>query len=78
MKIEIFKKQNERLDPNAAQNVKPFTNLYVHGLEPSTKVEQVKEMFSVCGEIESCSLKNDREGIAFVCYKRQEDAAKAV
>jgi len=78
LKIDIFKKQNERIDPNAAQPQKPYTNLYVHGLESGTSVEQVKAMFAPIGEIESCSLKDKVSGIAFVCYKRPEDAARAV
>lgn len=35
-------------------------------------------MFSPIGEIESCSLKDKATGIAFVCYKRPDDAARAV
>jgi polyadenylate-binding protein len=78
LKIDIFKKQHERIDPNAAQPQKPYTNLYVHGLESGTTVEQVKAMFAPIGEIESCSLKDKATGIAFVCYKRPDDAARAV
>lgn len=78
LKIEIFKKQNERIDPSVAQPQKPFTNLYVHGLLETTTVEQVKAIFAPIGEVESCSLKANGKGIAFVCYKKPEDALRAV
>jgi RNA recognition motif-containing protein len=76
IEIDIFKKSSERQAmPDQSQR---FTNLYIQGLDPKTSRNEFREMFQGFGDIDSCTLKNNQEGIGFVSFLKWEDAAAAL
>lgn len=73
IEIDIFKKSSDR------QHVQDkFTNLFVQGLDPQTTRDEFRDMFAVFGEIVSCTLKNNTDGIGFVSFVKPEDAQTAL
>jgi len=77
IEIDIFKKANERT--NQDQNPKPmFTNLFVSQLDAGMNRDDLRNMFSQFGEIDSCTMKNDTECVGYVSFKKTEDAQRAL
>jgi RNA recognition motif-containing protein len=57
--------------------------LFIGGFPYSTTEEELKEMFSKIGELESVSIITDKytgnsKGFGFVEYKKDEDSTKAI
>ena len=57
--------------------------LFIGGFPYSTTEEELKEMFSKVGELESCSIITDKytgqsKGFGFIEFKKDEDATKAI
>ena len=57
--------------------------LFIGGFPYSTTEDELKEMFSKIGELESVSIITDRytgnsKGFGFIEYKKDEDAVKAI
>ena len=61
------------------KNSKKRCNLYVKNFHPKTTEEDLTELFSKHGEIESIKLYKKEEAAiyAFVCFKQPDSAAKA-
>ena len=57
-------------------------NLYVRGFDETMTEEQIKEMFSRYGEVESVKIMRDENGnsrnFGFVCYVNKDDAEKCI
>lgn len=52
--------------------------MHVTGLDKSLTRDQVQAMFAPFGEIDSCVLQSATSGIAYVNFKKHEDALKAI
>lgn len=78
-KLEVIQHQTkEKREKTEAK----FNNLYVKNFELGTTDEQLREMFTEFGDIESVFIAKDAEGMpkdhGFVCFKQPEDALRAV
>lgn len=57
--------------------------LFIGGFPYSTTEDELKEMFSKVGELESCTIITDKytgqsKGFGFIEFKKDEDATKAI
>ncbi|KAM3187870.1 hypothetical protein ACTXT7_001466 [Hymenolepis weldensis] len=77
--VKPFKPRNERY-PNT--KVLPFTNCYIKNFDGSTTEADLRELFSEFGEIGSIFIpmypNKVLKGYAFVCFKRFDEAMRAV
>lgn len=77
--VKPFKPRNERY-PNT--RVLPFTNCYIKNFDGSTTEADLRELFSEFGEIGSIFIpmypNKVLKGYAFVCFKRFDEAMRAV
>lgn len=78
-----MKKEDREMEKKREQlrfkNSKKRCNLYVKNFPPNTTNEELTELFSKFGEIESIKLmpKEGEALYAFVCYKNPDSAALA-